>query len=133
MPIRIVVADDHQIIRQGLRMLFENEEDMNLVGEAENGEQAVSLAKELAPDVVVMDIGMPVMDGFAATRQLHAERPEIKIIALSMHDDRAFLEGMKAAGANGYVLKDAAFEDLTAAIRQIMKGGTFFPNGDSTP
>jgi len=131
MGIRIVVADDHQIIRQGLRMLFDSEADMELVGEAENGEQAVQLAGELDPDIVVMDIGMPVMDGFAATRQLQAEHPEIKVVALSMHDDRAFLEGMKAAGAEGYVLKDAAFEDLTAAIRQILDGGTFFPNGES--
>jgi len=112
-------------------MLFDSEADMELVGEAENGEQAVQLAGELDPDIVVMDIGMPVMDGFAATRQLQAEHPEIKVVALSMHDDRAFLEGMKAAGAEGYVLKDAAFEDLTAAIRQILDGGTFFPNGES--
>ncbi|MEN6549664.1 MAG: response regulator transcription factor [Armatimonadia bacterium] len=131
MGIRIVVADDHQIIRQGLRMLFDSEADMELVGEAENGEQAVQLAAELSPDIVVMDIGMPVMDGFAATRQLQAEQPDIKVVALSMHDDRAFLEGMKAAGAEGYVLKDAAFEDLTAAIRKILDGGTFFPNGES--
>lgn len=112
-------------------MLFDSEADMELVGEAENGEQAVQLAGELDPDIVVMDIGMPVMDGFAATRQLQAEHPDIKVVALSMHDDRAFLEGMKAAGAEGYVLKDAAFEDLTAAIRQILDGGTFFPNGGS--
>ncbi|MEN6305974.1 MAG: response regulator transcription factor, partial [Armatimonadia bacterium] len=91
MGIRIVVADDHQIIRQGLRMLFDSEADMELVGEAENGEQAVQLAAELSPDIVVMDIGMPVMDGFAATRQLQAEQPDIKVVALSMHDDRAFL------------------------------------------
>ena len=132
MAIRIVVADDHQIIRQGLRMLLDSEQDMELVGEAENGEQAVNLANELGPDVVVMDIGMPVMDGFAATRKLQSEQPEIKVVALSMHDDRAFLEGMKAAGASGYVLKDEAFERLTAAIRQVLQGEEFFPPSEDT-
>lgn len=126
--IKVLIADDHQIIRQGLKLLFSGDADMELVGEAENGNQALELADKLHPDVVVMDIGMPEKDGFSATRELQETHPEIRVVALSMHNDRAFIEGMKAAGASGYVLKDAAFEDLADAIRAVMGGGTFFGN-----
>lgn len=125
MSIRVMIADDHQIIRQGLKLLFGNAPDVQLVGEAVNGQEAVDLSRELSPDVVVMDIGMPVMDGFEATRLIRAEQPKIKIIALSMHNDGAFVKGMEAAGAQGYVLKEAAFEELVEAVRTVYRGGRY--------
>lgn len=128
MGITVVVADDHQIIRQGLRLLFGSQPDMELVGEAENGQEAVELVTQLHPQVVVIDVSMPILDGFEATRQVKAEFPKIKVIALSMHNDAIFIDGMKSVGADGYVLKDAAFEQLAEAIRTVLAGGTYFPN-----
>lgn len=128
MSVTVVVADDHQIIRQGLRLLFGSQADMELVGEAENGQQAVDLVAQLHPLVAVMDVSMPVLDGFEATRQVRSRFPEVKVIALSMHNDPIFVEGMKSAGANGYVLKDAAFEQLAEAIRSVLAGGEYFPS-----
>lgn len=127
MSITIVVADDHQIIRQGLRLLFSSQPDMELVGEAENGQQAVDLVEELQPDVTIMDVSMPVLDGFEATRQVKTRHPGVRVIALSMHNDPIFVDGMKSVGADGYVLKDAAFEQLAEAIRIVMAGGPYFP------
>lgn len=126
MSIRVLVADDHQIIRQGLKLLFNGAEDMELVGEAEDGRQAVELAHELSPDVVVMDIGMPEMDGLEATRLVRRDQPHTKVVGLSMHNDEAFVEGMKQAGAHGYVLKEAAFEELLQAIREVNDGRSYF-------
>ena len=128
MATNVLGADDHQIIRQGLRLLVAGQQDRELIGEAENGRQARELAEQLRPDVAVMDVSMPDMDGFEATRILHTSHPEIAIIALSMHNDQIFIEGMKTAGAVGYVLKDAAFEELATAIRAAMAGETYFPN-----
>jgi two-component system, NarL family, response regulator NreC len=124
--IQVLVADDHQIIRHGLRLLFSTAPGMEIVGEAESGKQALELAAQLRPDVVVMDVSMPDLDGLEATRALAVSQPELKVIALSMHNDRVFVEGMRSAGAAGYVLKDAAFEDLADAIRAVMRGETFY-------
>lgn len=128
MNISVVVADDHQIIRQGLRLLFGSQPDMQLVGEAENGQEAVDLVAQLQPQVTIMDVSMPVLDGFEATRLVKTQHPHVKVIALSMHNDPIFIEGMKAVGADGYVLKDAAFEQLAEAIHTVMAGGQFFPD-----
>jgi DNA-binding NarL/FixJ family response regulator len=120
MNIRIILADDHKILCQGLKTLIENEPDMEVVGEAEDGFEIVFLARELTPDVVIMDIKLPKMNGMEATRQILAELPDIKIIALSMYGESHFVTDMLKEGAYGYLLKECAFEELAQAIRRVM-------------
>jgi DNA-binding NarL/FixJ family response regulator len=123
--ITILVADDHKILRQGLRTLLAKEPDLQVVAEAEDGRNAVRLVRELSPQVVIMDVGMPDLNGIEATRQILQESPETKIIALSMHSDRRFVTNMIKAGASGYLLKDSAFEELATAIRVVMAHKTY--------
>jgi len=125
MSIRILLADDHKITRQGLRSLLDEQPDMEVVAEAEEGRTAVRLARELVPNVVIMDVSMPDLNGMEATRQIVAEFPNIKIIALSMHSDSLFVTEMLRCGASGYLLKDCAFEELERAIRAVMDNKTF--------
>lgn len=120
MTMRILLADDHQIVREGLRSLLSKNEDMEVVGEAADGRAAVAMAQEMSPDVVVMDVGMPGLNGVEATRQIAAKEPEAKVVALSMHSDRRFMGEMLKAGAKGYLLKEAAFEELATAIRSVI-------------
>lgn len=130
MAIKIILADDHQIVRQGLRMLLASEPDMQVVGEADNGRKALRLAQELSPDVILMDICMPDLNGIEATRQILVESPGIKIIALSMHSDSFFVINMFKAGATGYLLKkDCAPEELVKAIRTVMRQQTYLSPG----
>ena len=119
MCIRIILADDHQIMRDGLRALLEQQDGMEVVAEAENGHTAVALTRELRPDIVAMDIAMPGLNGIDATRQIKAEMPEVRIVALSMHADRRFVAGMFQAGASGYLLKEGAFHELVQAVRDV--------------
>ena len=121
MKIKILLADDHKIIREGLRALIEKQSDMEVAAEAQDGLETVKLARKLFPDIVIMDIGMPGINGIDATRQIVAEDHNIKVIALSMHSDRRFVLQMLKAGASGYLLKDSAFEELVIAIHTIMK------------
>ena len=125
MSIKVLIADDHQIMREGLRAMLEKEHDIVVLGEAEDGRMIERLARELAPDVIIMDVAMPDLNGIEATRQIVAELPGVKIIALSMHDDRRFVLNMLKAGAAGYMLKDSAFTDLAKAIRVVMSGKTY--------
>jgi len=125
MSIRILIADDHKMMRQGLRALLEKEDDMEVVGEAENGRQAVKSAENLSPDVVVMDIGMRDLNGIEATTQIIERCRGTKVLALSMHSDRRFAAGMLRAGASGYLLKDGAFEELANAIRRLVAGEVY--------
>ena len=120
--IRVLLADDQQIMRQGLRALLESEKGFQVIGEAPDGRQAVKLACQLTPDVVVMDIGMPDLNGIEATRQILAKEPAVKVVALSMHSDKQFVAEMLAAGASGYLVKDCAFEQLIDAIRTVLAG-----------
>src|SRR5437868_11407091 len=124
-PLRIVLADDHQIVRQGLRSLLEAEPGTEIVGEAENGRVAVDLVREQAPDLVVMDIGMPELNGIEATRRMVDADPRVKVVALSMHSDRRFVGEMLKAGASGYLLKDGAFEELAQAIQAVTSGKVY--------
>jgi two-component system response regulator NreC len=123
--ITILIVDDHKILRQGLRTLLAKEADMKVVAEAEDGRDAVRLVRELSPQVVIMDVGMPDLNGIEATRQILQESPETKVIALSMHSDRRFVTNMIKAGASGYLLKDSAFEELATAIRVVMARKTY--------
>lgn len=125
MSIRILLADDHKIVRDGLRCLLEQQEDMEVVGEAENGRTAVELARTLSPNVAILDIGMPDLNGVDAAKKMTAKAPGVKVIALSMHSDRRFVEGMFRAGAAGYLLKDCAFEELARAVRAVAGGQTY--------
>lgn len=125
MSARILLADDHKIMRDGLRALLSSHPGLEVIAEAENGRMTVSLARELLPDVVIMDIGMPDLNGIDATRQIKAEFPRIKVIALSMHSDKRFVAQMFKAGASGYLLKDCAFEELTRAVQAVLANQTY--------
>ena len=124
--IRVLVADDHQIMRQGLKHLLETQKDMEVVGEAEDGSITLQLARELHPDVIVMDVKMPGVSGIDASRQVHSEFPDIKILGLSMYGDLRFVTNMLQSGASGYLLKDCAFEELAQAIRLAMTNKPYF-------
>ena len=119
---RIFIADDHRIVREGLQSLVEKENDLEVVGMADNGRQAVTLTRRLKPDVVIMDIAMPELNGIDATRQIVDEVRGVKVIALSMHSEKQFVEGMLRAGVAGYLLKESAFEELIKAIRIVCAG-----------
>jgi len=119
--IRILIVDDHSIVRDGLRSLIENQGNMEVIGEANNGRKAVSLAKDLIPDVLVMDIAMPDLNGIDATQQILAKNQNIKIIGLSMYSDHRFVTRMLKSGAKGYLLKDCAFDELVLAINTIVQ------------
>lgn len=120
--IKVLLADDHTIVRDGIGALLADEPDMEVIGAAKDGREAVQLAGVLEPDVVLMDVVMPGLNGLEATRQLRRDRPHIQILVLSMHEDEEYVRQMLAAGASGYVLKDAAARDLLAAIRAVYRG-----------
>ena len=128
-PITVLVADDHQIVREGLLALLKQEADIHVIGEAENGRQAVALARTLAPAVVLMDISMPLLNGLEATRQILRAAPAIRVILLSVHDDDAYVERAMAMGAAGYLSKLTASPLLAGAISQACKGGPFLGPG----
>ncbi|HNW60394.1 MAG TPA: response regulator transcription factor [bacterium] len=122
MPITVMLAEDHHIIRQGLRSLLEKQNGIQVLGEAEDGRAAVRLTSELQPDVVIMDVSMPGMNGIDATRQICAENPDTQVIALSVHSDDPFVSGMILAGARGYLLKDCLLDELVKAIEAVASG-----------
>jgi DNA-binding NarL/FixJ family response regulator len=122
MSIRIVVADDHRILREGVAALLARETDFELVGQAEDGRAAVRRVRELQPDVLVSDVSMPGLNGIEAVRRVCADHPSVKPVCLSMHNDSRMVMGMLDAGAVGYVLKDACFDELVQAIRKVMAG-----------
>jgi DNA-binding NarL/FixJ family response regulator len=125
MEIRVLIADDHRIMRHGLRSLLTMHQGIQVVGEAENGRDAVRLVKELDPHVVIMDVAMPELNGIEATRQIVSLSTRVKVISLSMHYDRQLVSKMLEAGASGYLLKDCAAEELIEAIRTVSRGGTY--------
>ena len=125
MSIKVLLADDHRIMREGLRSLIERESDMEVVAEAADGRRTVRLAQELSPDVALVDISMPELNGIEATGQIMSTDPEVKVLALSMHSDEHFVMGMLRAGASGYLLKDCAAEELCSAIRTVISEETY--------
>ena len=125
MSAKILVADDHKIVRDGLCSLIQKQPNLEVVAEAENGRTAVKLARRLKPDLIIMDLNMPDLNGIGAARQILAELPDTKIIVLSMHADKQFVAGALKAGASGYLLKDCAFEELARALRTVLKHQTY--------
>ena len=131
MSIKILLGDDHKLFLQGLRSLLQDQADLQVVGEAYNGRDAVKLTRTLLPDVVIMDIAMADLNGFEATRQIIAEAPSVKVVALSMHSDSHFVREMLRAGALGYVLKCAPLEELVTAIRAVVAKQIYLSPGIS--
>jgi two-component system response regulator NreC len=128
-PIRILLVDDHAVVRAGLRMLLDADPELTIVGEAQDGAEGLRLTRELQPDVVLMDVSMPDMNGITATRLIKAQRPDVSVLALTMHEDDQYFFEMLAAGASGYVPKRAAPNDLVSAIHAVYRGGVFlFPS-----
>jgi len=125
MSTRILIADDHQMLREGLRAILEKDEEMEVIGEASDGRTAVAMARTLRPDVVAMDISMPDLNGVEATRQIKAENPAVKVVALSRHSDRRYVLRMLEAGASGYVLKSGAYDELRRAVQAVRSGHSY--------
>ncbi len=129
--IRVLLVDDHPLVLDGISARLEGEESLEVVGMANDGKQALEKAQELNPDVVLMDISMPVMNGFEAAERFREEQPEVKVLILSMHDDREYIVKLIKCGAAGYVLKDVSSSELISAIETVNRGGTYFSSGAS--
>ncbi len=129
--IRVLLADDHAMVRKGFRLILEAQPDMEIAGEAGNGREAVELAEKLHPDVVVMDVAMPELNGIEATRRLAASSPHTRVLALSMHKDSVYVREILRAGARGYLLKDSIDTDLISAVRAVAKGDGYISPGVS--
>ena len=125
MSTKVLIVDDHKIMREGLRSLLEKKPDIEVVAEAENAREALKLVQEMVPNIVIIDVVMPSLNGIEATRRILARTPNVKIIALSMYSDKRFVMEMLRAGASGYLLKDCAFEELDEAIRTVMQERTY--------
>jgi two-component system response regulator NreC len=131
MSIKIMVVDEHRILREGLSTLIAKQQDMEIIGEATDGREALELLKKLSPDLILMDVTMPNLNGIEATRKIKSKNPEIEIIALSLHSDRRYVLGMIDAGASGYLLKECAFEELVRAINTVMSKKKYLSPGIS--
>ena len=129
--ITVLLAEDHQIVREGFRSLLAHETDIEVIAEAESGRAAIELIKKRHPDVVVMDIAMPLLNGLEATRQIHRDFPEVKVLILSAHDDDAYIEQVAELGAAGFLLKQTSSNVLATAIREVYKGKKFFSSAVS--
>src|SRR5581483_8622936 len=123
--IRVLLADDHAMVRKGFRLILEAQPDMAIVGEAGNGREAIEQAESTRPDVIVMDVAMPELNGIEATRRLSASAPRTRILALSMHKDSVYVREILKAGARGYLLKDSIDSDLVNAVRAVAKGDAY--------
>lgn len=126
MPVRILLADDHEVVRQGLRTILRARPDWEIVGEAENGQEAVDAVQQLKPDIVILDITMPMVSGLEATQAITKLKTNTRILIFTMHDSKSLVKAVKKAGASGYVLKSRAARDLINAVQTILGGGTFF-------
>ncbi len=128
MPVKILLVDDHQVLREGLRSMLERQSDMKVVGEAPDGTVALRLVRELKPDLVIMDVNMPGMDGIDVTRLISRDHPEVKVLALSMYLRKTFITEMLKSGAAGYLLKESAFAEIVEAIHAVLRGDKYVSN-----
>lgn len=127
--IQVLIVDDHAILRDGIRSLLERQDGITVVGEASNGREALARVDELGPDIVLMDVAMPEMDGLEATRRIKQDYPEVKVLILTQHDNREYVTPLLQAGASGYVLKRSGGREVVMAIRQVCEGGAFLEPG----
>lgn len=125
MNIKILIVDDHKLMREGLRILIEKQSGMKVVGDADNGRTAVKMVRELSPDIVIMDIAMPDLNGIEATHQIKSEFQNTRVVVLSMHADKRFVAKVLKMGASAYLLKDSAFEELVHAIHDVINNRIF--------
>ena len=125
MSIKVLLVDDHAIIREGLRSLLEKQPEMKVIADTDDGRKALEFVRDLLPNIVIMDISMPGLNGIEATRQITAEFPAVKVIALSIHSKRRFVADMLSAGATGYILKECLFDELVQAIKAVAAGGRY--------
>lgn len=132
MPVRIVIADDHEIVRQGVRRILETRTDWEICAEADNGEKAVTLAEQLSPDIIIMDVSMPVMSGLEATRKISILNANIPVLVFTMHESSSVAQSARTLGARGMVSKSDACRDLVNAIERVLSGGTFFPTAEQS-
>lgn len=128
MAVKILVVDDHEVVHQGIRMILQARSDWEIVGEANNGAEAVEMARSLQPDVIIMDITMPVMNGLEATRQLTKMGLNSPVVIFTMHESQGLVESVQSAGGRGLVLKSRAAHDLIEALTRVIGGGTYFPS-----
>ena len=133
MPNTILLVDDHPVFRQGLRRILEKEKDLKVVGEADDGLEAIDRFRDLSPGIVVMDINMPNLDGIEATRQVLSEDPDTKVVALSVHSGKQFVRDMIQAGASGYLLKESIPEEMITGIRAVLSGDVYLSKSISDP
>ncbi len=131
MNLKILIADDHKIVRQGLRSLIEKFKGAEIIGEADNGEEVIKMAKKTTPDIIIMDISMPKLNGITATKQILKANSKIKIICLSMYSEKQYVADMLKAGASAYILKDCAFDELICAINSVIENKVYLSPGIS--
>jgi DNA-binding NarL/FixJ family response regulator len=128
MSIKVLIADDHQLFREGLVTLLSDDPNIEVIGQVEDGKEAIEQAKRLGPDILIMDIGMPVVNGIEATGILNKEHPDVKVIGLTMHAEKNFVKGMLEAGAYGYLFKNCAYDELILAINTVSSGNKYLSN-----
>lgn len=126
MPVTIVLADDHEVVRQGLRTILKARPEWDISGEAENGQDTIRAVQDLKPDVLILDITMPVMSGLEVTQQISKSHPDTRVLIFTMHDSKSLVRAVRKAGARGYVLKSRAARDLIRAVEALLKGDAFF-------
>jgi DNA-binding NarL/FixJ family response regulator len=127
--VKILIADDHEIVRQGIRRVLEVKPDWEICGEASNGQEAVRMAQELSPDIIIMDVTMPVMSGFEAADEISRLPLGSRVLFFTMHDSGSMAGSVRKSGAHGYVVKSRAAQDLVQALERLLRGGTFFDSG----
>ncbi len=129
MAVKILIADDHEIVRQGIRRVLEVKPEWEICGEASNGQEAVRMAQELSPDIIIMDVTMPVMSGFEAADEISRLPLGSRVLFFTMHDSGSMAGSVRKSGAHGYVVKSRAAQDLVQALERLLRGGTFFDSG----